>query len=165
MKKYNNYIGGSYRNNNRKGKMTLQEIVENQEKHILLIPRSYEDQEYLDELSSKIVKNIPNDIIIEKCKSSFSGFDDSGLKEEEVLNLVCTCHNCDSAFPLRNIKWVDRSDDEINKWPSMEPMCAKYPICPSSWSCFDLRITDVQYSIEDHKNGKYTMGSKNYALR
>ncbi len=49
---------------NYKKKVTLQEIVENQEKHILLIPRSEEDQEYLDQLASKIVKNLPDDILI-----------------------------------------------------------------------------------------------------
>jgi hypothetical protein len=155
---------------NYKKKVTLQEIVENQEKHILLIPRSEEDQEYLDQLASKIVKNVPDDILIEKCKLHLSGFEellntDYQTSEEKMLNLVCMCHNCDAAFPVKNIKWIHCVEDgDVDKWSNMLPVCTKYPICPSSWSYFDLWLKNVKYNIDDHRKGRYTIGNKKYSL-
>ena len=61
------YLGQSYIKSDYKKPLTLQEIVENQEKHIMLIPRSKEDQAYIEELESSIVKDIPNEVLLQKC--------------------------------------------------------------------------------------------------
>ena len=179
------YLSQPYIKSDYKKPLTLQEIIENQEKHIMLIPRSEEDQEYIKKLESLIIKDIPNDIVLEKFEDYYVKHHPTGwgsirigksesveyfygdkLKTEpltcdEKLNLMCHCHNCDSFFPLRNLKWVDhpiiRESDQkpVEYYDSMTPMCAKYPICPSSWSCFDIHVLNKQYSLEDHKKGKY----------
>jgi hypothetical protein len=180
------YLGQPYIKSDYKKQLTLQEIVENQEKHIMLIPRSEEDQAYIEELESYVVKNIPDEVVLKEFEEYYvrhntglSGWIRVGesdsvteyysgdklkntpLTSDEKLNLLCHCHNCDSFFPLRNLKWVDhpiiRESDQkpIEYYDSMTPMCAKYPICPSSWSCFDIHVLNEQYSLEDHKKGKY----------
>ena len=198
------YLGQSYIKSDYKKPLTLQEIVENQEKHIMLIPRSKEDQAYIEELESFVIENIPENILLKKCESYFTDADlnmteseiskaferrycahkteekidlkksfdalfnsDGPYVEPEIkiephtceqkLNLLCHCHNCNGFFPLRNLKWIDsgESDDLDSKYYGLEPKCAKYPICPSSWSRFDLWLREEQYSLEDHKKGKY----------
>jgi len=180
------YLGQPYIKSDYKKPLTLQEIVENQEKHMMLIPRSKEDQAYIEELESFVIKNIPDEVLLKEFEEYYVrhhtglsgcirvGESDSvteyysgdklkntPLTSDEKLNLLCNCHNCDSFFPLRNLKWVDhpiiRESDQkpIEYYDSMTPMCAKYPICPSSWSCFDIHVLNKQYSLEDHKNGKY----------
>ena len=176
------YLGQQYIKSDYEKPLSLQEIVENQEKHIMLIPRSEEDQSYIEKLESLVVKNIPDEVVLKKFEEYYTHFHKSGqgwmrvgesvteyyngdklktepLTSDEKLNLLCSCHNCDSFFPLRNLKWVDigvnrdsvKNDNEYN----ITPMCAKYPICPSSWSCFDIHVLNKQYSLEDHKKGKY----------
>lgn len=241
------YLGQQYIKSDYEKPPTLQEIVEDQRKHIMLIPKSKEDQEYIEKLEQSVVKDIPNETLVQKCEEYFTRsqtydlnltreeiskiFDkkyskdknSSNFTDDEKLNLLCNCHNCDENFPLRNLKWVDvgiksipsyfeiesNSDllswcvenranfdavrnilgDEISqetfntnnsklietirnvkndidantfsnltkndKYYGIRPMCAKYPICPSSWSCFDLNVKAVQYNLEDHKDGKY----------
>jgi hypothetical protein len=227
------YLSQPYIKSDSKKRLTLQEIVENQEKHMMLIPRSEEDQAYIEELESSIVKDIPNEVLLQKCEEYFTHVNFKLSKEEinlrfnkkynnskkestetftsdEKLNLLCHCHNCNSYFPLRNLKWIDRGekpepvlhsdietledlhwslidgnysenenldqkmveiikkavenpnldifypyDDLDSKYYGLEPKCAKYPICPSSWSRFDLWLREEQYSLEDHKKGKY----------
>jgi len=179
------YLGQQYIKSDYEKPPTLQEIVENQTKHKLLIPRSKEDQEYIEKLESLVVKNIPDEVVLKEFEEYYIHFNKSGfgsmtmggsviefyngdklktepLTSDEKLNLLCNCHNCDSFFPLRNLKWVAthlikwvedsvKIDNEYN----ITPMCAKYPICPSSWSCFDIHVLNKQYSLEDHKKGKY----------
>jgi hypothetical protein len=266
------YLGQPYIKSDYKKQLTLREIVENQEKHMMLIPRSEEDQSYIEELEASIVKDIPDEVILKKCETYFTRKyrDDIKLDEEKIskifeqkycvrktdekidvkkaydalfdknhvepepeiephtsdqkLNLRCHCHNCNGNFPLRNLKWVDigvksipsffdaetpqdlldwctkdrsnfdavrklmegkkisvemfntkntelieiikksksNKDAEIydtlsknDKYYGIRPMCAKYPMCPSSWSVFDLWLKKEQYSLEDHKKGKY----------
>ena len=178
-----------------------------------MIPRSSEDQEYLIKLASLVSKNIPEPIILEKCKEFFSnsGYDSYfSSNEGDKLNILCYCHNCESKFPLRNIKWIDFSEEEepilhsdqetledlhwilteggysqnesvdaavaqiikksvhnkdsdifyphgedYDKYHGLKPMCAKFPICPSPFSYFDLQLKNEQYNLEDHKKGKY----------
>jgi hypothetical protein len=249
------YLSQPYVKSDSKKRLTLQEIVENQEKHVMLIPRSEEDQSYIEELESSIVKDIPNEVLLQKCESYFThsnfkmteseisnaferrycvrktvekidvkkAYDalfnsDESYVEPEIephtceqkLNLLCHCHNCDSYFPLKNLKWIDidrkpspvlHSDVETLedlhwnlvdgnfseneqldlkiieiiknavskpesdifypysnlefKYYGLVPKCTKYPICPSPFSCHDLWLRDEQYSLEDHKKGKY----------
>jgi len=241
------YLGQQYIKSDYEKPPTLQEIVENQTKHKLLIPRSKEDQEYIEKLEQSVVKDIPNEIFIQKCEEYFTrtqAYDLNLTKEElskffekkdasdksssnftdnEKLNLLCNCHNCGANFPLRNLKWVDigvksipsyveiESDSDLLSWCvenrtnfnavrnvfgeeisqktfntnntklietirnvkndidantfsnltkndkyyGIRPMCAKYPICPSSWSFFDLSVKAIQYNKDDAKKGKY----------
>lgn len=205
------YLSQPYEQNLSEENLTVQEIVENQEKHIMLIPRSAEDREYIKKLESKIVKDIPDEVVLKKCEEYFTrgylvGLDGIKIDEDEIsevferkycvrktnekidlkkefdllfnsenyvmpkpeiephsldqkLNLLCHCHNCGSHFPLKNIKWIDSEkdtdEDSESKYSGIEPMCVNYPTCPSSWSCFDLWLKSEQYSLEDHKNGKY----------
>ena len=171
------YLGQQYIKSDYEKPLSLQEIVENQLTHKMLIPRSEEDQSYIEKLESLVVKNIPDEVVLKEFEEYYIHFHKSGcgwmrmggeeiefyngdklktepLTSDEKLNLLCNCHNCGSFFPLRNLKWVEDSvkiDNEYN----ITPMCAKYPICPSSWSCFDIHVLNKQYSLEDHKKGKY----------
>jgi len=253
------YLGQQYVKSDSKKRLTLQEIVENQETHMMLIPRSKEDQQYIEELESLIVTDIPDEILLKKCESYFTysnfkmteseisnaferrycprktgekinavdavkkAFDalfksDGTYVEPEIehhtceqkLNLLCHCHNCDSYFPLKNLKWIDinrkpapvlhsdvetledlhwnlvdgnfseneqldhkiikiiknavsNPDSDIFypysnlefKYYGLVPRCTKYPICPSPFPWDDLWLRDEQYSLEDHKKGKY----------
>lgn len=252
------YLTQPYINSDYDKQLTLQEIVEQQEKHKLLIPRSKEDQEYIEKLESLVVKDIPENIFLNKCQEYFLSYHVDKLTDEELtcafdrkyasevnmeksikevgikksfdrmldknyvepevkpltneqkLNLLCHCHNCDGYFPLRNLKWIDTAekpepvlhsdvetledlhwnlvdgdhsensqidhkiveiiktavsnpnsdvfypyDDLEYKYYGLVPVCAKYPICPSPWSNFDLWLKKEQYSLEDHKKGKY----------
>lgn len=227
------YLSQQYVQSDYEKNLTLQEIVENQEKHIMLVPRSEEDREYIKQLEATIVKDIPDEVLLKKCEEYFTrghrgtiNVDEDEISAmfnivyckrsdsktepftiEEKLNLRCHCHNCDSNFPLRNLKWVDSgkksqpllhtnaetledlhwsltenkfSDEPLNPrvieiikkvknnrdadiysgainndYYGIKPMCAKYPVCPSSWSVFDLWLKKEQYSLEDHKKGKY----------
>jgi hypothetical protein len=181
------YLGQPYIKSDYKNPLTLQEIVDNQYVHKMLIPRSEEDQAYIEELESYVVKNVPDEVVLknffeEYCArnhTSYGGWirvgesesvteyytgdklKNTSLTSDEKLNLLCNCHNCHSFFPLRNLKWVDhpiiRESDQkpVEYYDSMTPMCAKYPICPSSWSFFDIHVLNKQYSLEDHKKGKY----------
>ena len=60
------YLGQPYIKSDYKKPLTLQEIVENQEKHIMLIPRSKEDQAYIEELESFVIKNIPDEVLLKE---------------------------------------------------------------------------------------------------
>jgi len=176
--------------------LSPQEIVENHETHIMLIPRSEEDQAYIEKLESSVVKNMSDDVILKEFEEYIelhhqhaSGQMTIGgsviehlyelktapLTSDEKLNLLCNCHNCDTFFPLRNLKWVEtvtniesydhNVDGHAENFKNDEeygiiPMCAKYPICPSSWSCFDIQVLNKQYSLADHKNGKYNHSKK-----
>ena len=125
------YLGQQYIKSDYEKPPTLQEIVEDQRKHIMLVPKSKEDQEYIEKLEQSVLKDIPKDIIVQKCEEYFTKSEryDLNLSKEEIsklfektyskdknanhltddekLNLLCNCHNCDSNFPLRNLKWVD----------------------------------------------------------
>jgi len=214
------YLDQQYVKSDYKKQPTLKEIVENQTKHKLLIPRSEEDQDYINELNESVVKNVPEHIQIEKCKEFFDRDWDSFVEKnpksdsthspEEKLNFLCHCHNCESNFPLKNLKWVDlkkklepllysdvetledlhwsltdgeysqnesldtkvvevikkavenpnseifySDDEDYVKYYGLYPMCAKYPICPSPYSGWDLWLKNIQYNKEDHKKGKY----------
>ena len=67
--------------------LSLQEIVENQEKHVMLIPRSEEDQSYIEELESSIVKDIPNEVLLQKCEEYFTRVNFK-LSKEEIIKII-----------------------------------------------------------------------------
>ena len=217
------YLGQPYIKSDYKKPLTLQEIVENQEKHMMLIPRSKEDQEYIDKLGSLVV-NV-SDIIkyrryIEFLYRNRATFVEKNekmpVKLNDRLNLLCGCHNCNTAFPLKDLKFIKKKkvnpalydmheynygnfatdihwalvegytdiesntidpetleflkkepkydpnlyDDDSDsgyesEYEKLRPICAKFPICPSSWSEFDLRLMSEPYNLDDAKKRKY----------
>ena len=203
------YLGQQYIKSDYKKPLTLQEIVEDQTKHTMLIPRSKEDYDYVNKLEGLIVKDIPEEVILQKCNAYLnmpSHKEENTLTTTETLNLRCYCHNCDSHFPLRNLKWIDLGekpepvlhsdvetledlhwnlvdgeypenakiseiiknainnpnsdiyyplDDLEFKYYGLQPMCGKFPTCPSPYSKFDLFVNEDQYNENDHKKGKY----------
>ena len=52
-------------------------------------------------------------------------------------DMIFSCHNCEGKFSASSIKWINKST----------PKCARYPLCPSHWTDYDLNFHSLPPKI------------------
>jgi hypothetical protein len=91
--------------------------------HKVFIPRYDDDKEFYKQIIESLLK--PTD---EEKKEWIAKFFKNNNKEEINLDDIYSCHNCEGKFSGHSIKWKKKE----------EALCARYPLCPSNWSEFDI---------------------------